>query len=230
MQKRPIFFSFSDAVQGIMHVARQERNMRVHIVLGLLVVIFATVLGVSRLETLALVLTIGIVLMAELINTAIEEVVNLITPDFHPLAGVIKNIAAGAVLIAAMTAAAVGYLVFIDHLLNFDSVVFRQAIPLQYLIVLALVTVVLIIIGWKAGLGHEPLLRGGMPSGHTALAFFLATAIWQTGSGLPVIAGFALAALVAQSRIEGEIHSWPEVVTGALVGIVVTLIFFRLKA
>ncbi len=80
-----------------MHVARQERNMRVHIVLGLLVVIFATVLGgVSRLETLALVLTIGIVLMAELINTAIEEVVNLITPDFHPLAGgVIKNIAAG---------------------------------------------------------------------------------------------------------------------------------------
>ncbi len=66
-----------------------------------------------------------------------------------------------------------------------------------------------------------------MPSGHTALAFVLATAIWQTGSGLPVIAGFALAALVAQSRIEGgEIHSWPEVVTGALVGIVVTLIFF----
>ncbi len=62
-----------------------------------------------------------------------------------------------------MTAAAVGYLVFIDHLLNFDSVVFRQAIPpLQYLIVLALVTVVLIIIGWKAGLGHEPLLRGGV--------------------------------------------------------------------
>lgn len=230
MKKRPIFFSFSDAVQGIVHVARQERNMRIHIALGLLVVILATVLGVSRLEMLALVLTIGLVFMTELINTAIEEVVNLITLDFHPLAGMIKNIAAGAVLIAAMTAVAVGYLVFIDYFLRFDEVVFRQVIPLQYLIVLTLVTVVLIIGGWKAGLGHEQLLRGGMPSGHAALAFALATAIWETSKGLPVFAGFALAALVAQSRIEAEIHSWLEVVTGALVGALITLIFFRLKA
>lgn len=230
MKKRPIFFSFSDAVQGIVHVARQERNMRIHIALGLLVVILATVLGVSRLEMLALVLTIGLVFMTELINTAIEEVVNLITLDFHPLAGMIKNIAAGAVLIAAMTAVAVGYLVFIDYFLRFDEVVFRQVIPLQYLIVLTLVTVVLIIGGWKAGLGHEQLLRGGMPSGHAALAFALATAIWETSKGLPVFAGFGLAALVAQSRIEAEIHSWLEVVTGALVGALITLIFFRLKA
>lgn len=230
MKKRPIFFSFSDAVQGIVHVARYERNMRIHIAIGLLVVILATVLGVSRIEMLALILTIGIMFMAELINTAIEETVNLVTSDFHPLAGMIKNISAGTVLIAAMTAMAVGYLVFVDYFLRFDAIVFRQAIPLQYLVVLTLVTIVLIIIAWKAGLGHEQLLRGGMPSGHAAVAFALAAAIWETSRGLPVFAGFALAILVAQSRIEGKIHSLLEVSAGALVGVLITLVFFRLRA
>jgi diacylglycerol kinase (ATP) len=230
VKKRPILFSFNDAVQGIVHVARSERNMRIHIAIGLLVVIFATVLGVSRLEMLALVLTIGVMLMCEMINTAVEEVVDFVSPDFHPWAGLIKNISAGAVLIAAMTSVAVGYLVFIDYLLRLDALIFRQTIPLHYLIVLTLVTVVLVIIAWKAGLGREQLLRGGMPSGHAAVAFALAAAIWETSRGLPVFAGYALAALVAQSRIEGKIHSWLEVVTGALVGTLITLLFFQIRA
>ncbi len=230
MKKRPIYFSFSDAVQGIGYVARHERNMRIHLALGLLVIILAAVLGVSRIELIALILTIGIVFVAELVNTAIEEVINLITADYHPLAGVIKNIAAGAVLIGAMTAFAVGYLVFIDYFLRFDPAILRQAIPLHYLIVLTLAMVILVIIAWKAGSGQDQLLRGGMPSGHTAVAFALAAAIWETSRGLPVFAGFALAGLVGQSRVEGNIHNWPEVFTGACVGTLVTLIFFRLKA
>ena len=91
--------SFSDALRGIVHVVRSERNMRIHLLLGLLVVIFAAALGVGRLELVGLMLTIGLVLVAELFNTVVEEVVDLITPEYHPLAGTIKNIAAGAVLL-----------------------------------------------------------------------------------------------------------------------------------
>ena len=229
-RERSLSASFNDAIQGIIYVIRNERNMRNHMALGFLVIILATVLGVSRLELIALILTIGGMFVAELINTALEEVVNLITTDYHPLAGVIKNVAAGAVLVAAATAASVGYLVFIDYFLRFDALVFRQVIPLQYLIVLTLVTVVLVIISWKAKLGQEQLLRGGMPSGHTAVAFALAVAIWETSQGLSVMAGFGLAVLVGQSRVEGKIHNWVEVLTGACVGSLISLVFFRLKA
>lgn len=228
MKRRSIYVSVLDAIQGIIHVVRVERNMRIHLCLALLVVIFATVLGVSRLEMTALILVIGIVFMAELFNTALEEIVDLVTPDYYPLAGIIKNISAGAVLVAALTAAAVGYLVFIDYILLLDEVVFRQHIPLHYLIILTLVTITMVIIGWKASLGQERLvLRGGMPSGHTALAVALAVAIWETSQGFPVVAGFAIAALVAQSRVDGKIHTWWEVLTGALVGALLTLVFFR---
>lgn len=229
-KNRPLTERFNDAIQGIIFVVRQERNMRHHVVLSFLVILLATVLGVSRLELIALILTIGAVFFAELINTAVEELVNLITNDYHPLAAVIKNISAGAVLVAAATSVAVGYLIFIDYFLRLDGLVFRQVIPLQYLMVLLLATVVLVIISWKAKLGQEQLLRGGMPSGHTAIAFALAVSIWQTSQGLPIIAAFALAALVGQSRVEGKIHNWLEVVTGACVGSLIALVFFRLQA
>lgn len=229
MKESRLYASFNHAIQGVVHVVRTEKNMRIHLALGLLVVLLATVLRISRVELIALILTIGIMFVAELLNTAIEEVVNLITTEYHPLAKIIKNVSAGAVLVSALTAIAIGYLVFIDYFLNYDRLIFRQEIPLHYLLVLTLVTIVLVIIAWKAGSGQDHFLRGGMPSGHTALAFALAVAIWETSKGLPVAAGFALAALVGQSRVDGKIHNWLEVFTGACIGILLTLIFFRLR-
>lgn len=228
MKKRRLSASFNDAMQGIIHVVRFERSMRIHMALGLLVLILASVLGVSRVELMVLLLTIGMMFVAELFNTAVEEVVNMITTEYHPLARIVKNVSAGAVLLAAVTAASIGYLVFVDYFLRFDALVFRQMIPLHYLIVLTLITVTLVIVAWKAKAGQDQLFRGGMPSGHTALAFALAVAIWETGKGLPVLAGFVLALLVGQSRVEGEIHSWWEVATGGLVGALISLIFFRM--
>ncbi|NLJ80326.1 MAG: phosphatase PAP2 family protein [Firmicutes bacterium] len=230
MKKRSIYVSFSDAFQGLIHVVRTQRNMRVHLLTGILVIILASVLGLSRLELTILLLTIGLVFVVEVINTALEEVVNLISPEYHPLAGVIKNIAAGAVLVTALTAVGVGYLVFIDYFIQFDASVLRKAVPVHYLVVVAVATVIFVIIGLKARSGREEVLRGGMPSGHTAVAFSLATAIWQTSKGWAVVAGFALAALVGQSRVEGEIHKWWEVVAGAFIGSLITFVFFLLKA
>lgn len=117
MKHRCLYDSVKDALKGIFHVLRSERNMRIHVACGLVVIILASVLGVPRLEFMILILTIGIMFMAELINTAFEEVVNLITKEYHPLAGIIKNIAAGAVLVAALVALCIGYIVFRDYFL-----------------------------------------------------------------------------------------------------------------
>ena len=117
MKHRCLYDSVKDALKGIFHVLRFERNMRIHMVCGLLVIILAKVLDVPRLEFLILILTIGMMFIVELINTAFEEVVNLITEEYHPLAGIIKNIAAGAVLVAALVALGIGYIVFRDYFL-----------------------------------------------------------------------------------------------------------------
>lgn len=228
MKHRSVYASVHDAVKGIVHVVRSEKNMRIHLALGLLVIILASVLGVPRVESMVLILTIGIMFVAELVNTAIEEVVNLITRDYHPLAGIIKNVSAGAVLVAALTAVCIGYLVFIDYFLHLDGLLFRQRLPLHYLIVLAVVTVSLVIIAWKAT-AQDGVRRGAMPSGHTAVAFAFAVAIWQTSQGLPVLAGFVLAGLVGHSKVEAKIHNWWEVLTGACVGSLLALLFFRLR-
>lgn len=230
MKQRPVYVSFNDALQGVIYVVRTQRNMKIHLMTGLLVIILATALGVSRVELMILLLTVGGVFVTEVINTALEEIVNLITYEHHPLAAIVKNVAAGAVLIASLISVSIGYLVFIDYILKFDSSVFRRALPVHYLIVMTIITVIFVIISLKARAGRGELLRGGMPSGHTAVAFVLATAIWQTDRGWPVVAGFALAALVGQSRVEGKIHNWWEVAAGALIGGLITFVLFQLKA
>jgi diacylglycerol kinase (ATP) len=68
-----------------------------------------------------------------------------------------------------------------------------------------------------------------MPSGHTAIAFGLATAIWFTTQGVTTILGFLIAILVGQSRIENQVHSFWEVVAGALIGIAITVFFFQIR-
>ena len=107
-----ILESFNYAVEGIIHVLRTHRNMRLHFAAAVLVLVLALVLGVERIELVALLLSIAFVLVAEMINSAIEAAIDVATSSFDPLAKLAKDIAAGAVLIASVNAIAVGYLVF----------------------------------------------------------------------------------------------------------------------
>ncbi len=107
--------SFSYAHKGAMHVLRTQRNIWIHIAIGALVILAALWLAVPRVEMMLLILTIAFVIVSEMLNTAIEEVVNMVKPEHHPLAALSKNIAAGAVLVAAIGAALIGLLVFLPR-------------------------------------------------------------------------------------------------------------------
>lgn len=109
--------SFKYARAGAQHVFQTQRNVWIHFWIGLLVIMAACWLRVSLLEIAILVLTITFVLVMEMINTALEETINLIKPEKHPLAGLVKNIAAGAVLLAAAGSVVVGFLIFLPRLL-----------------------------------------------------------------------------------------------------------------
>ena len=104
--------SFNFAIEGVIHVLRTQRNMRLHFAAAVAVIVVAVAVGVSKIELSVLLISIAFVLVAEMINTAIEGTIDAATTSFDPMAKLAKDIAAGAVLIASVNALAVGYLVF----------------------------------------------------------------------------------------------------------------------
>src|ERR1700693_3432682 len=113
--------SFNYAIEGLIHVLRTHRNMRIHFAIAIGVMVGAVWAGVNRFELIALLLSIAFVLVAEMINSAIEQSSDLATTAFDPLAKLAKDIAAGAVLIASVNAIAVGYLVFSNQVADRSS-------------------------------------------------------------------------------------------------------------
>lgn len=107
------FKSFLYAVRGL-KVCISERNMRFHLSAAVLVTAFSLVYGLDRTEFGLLFFAIGLVVALEAINTAVERLTDLVSPGFHPLAGMAKDIAAGAVLVGAATAAVIGCLLFLQ--------------------------------------------------------------------------------------------------------------------
>jgi diacylglycerol kinase (ATP) len=229
-----ILESFNYALEGLIHVLRTQRNMRVHFAIAIAVLVIGLVTGVNRLELIALLLAIAFVLIAEMINSAIEHAIDIATTSFDPLAKLAKDIAAGAVLIASVNAIAIGYLVFSGEFADRSSTLLdrlRNA-PAE-LTLIALVLTILIVIATKAYTGRGTPLRGGLPSGHAALAFggwMAATYILHDSNHRFLISSltFMMALLVAQTRVESGVHSALEVVYGGALGALVTLACFQL--
>src|SRR5438067_8151612 len=119
MKRAPgVFESFNFAFEGIIHVLRTQRNLRIHFAIAVAVIVFALIVNVTKLELIALLLSIAFVLIAEMLNTAVEAAIDIATTSFDPMAKLAKDIAAGAVLISAANAVAVGYLVFSGKVAN----------------------------------------------------------------------------------------------------------------
>lgn len=107
--------SFGNALRGVGHCLKRERNMRIHLGAAVLVTAFSAVCTLSPLEYALLFLTMGVVLAAEALNTAIERTVDLVTHQRHPLARAAKDAAAAGVLLAALGAAAAGAALFLPE-------------------------------------------------------------------------------------------------------------------
>lgn len=222
--------SLNDAAEGFIYAIRHERNMRTHFMLGFGVLLLAIVLGVTRLEWIILSSIISFVMVAEMMNTAIEKTIDLVHKDFNPLARRVKHVAAGMVLVAAVNAIIIGCFIF-SRYWRAPFQIFAKTIRYsnwQITFVALLVAVAFVIFG-KAFLHKGTPFRGGPLSGHSAAAFACWTAILFGTSDLYVVMlAFLIACLVAQSRLRAKIHSFWEVVSGAAVGILVTALLFQI--
>lgn len=107
--------SFKFALQGINSAVRSEPHMRLHVLSAIGVIVAGFLFQVTKLEWCLLVGSIGMVITAEIFNTSIETLTNLVSPERHPLAGKTKDLAAAAVLVSAITAAIVGVIIFVPY-------------------------------------------------------------------------------------------------------------------
>ena len=200
--------------------------MRSHFIAALVVLLAALFLRVSPIEFALLALSILFVLFAELINTAVEAVVDLASPGFHPLAKTAKDTAAGAVLVAACGAGIMGYLILANYILP----IYGKALAMfgtqsDLGTVVAILVVIIVVIMIKSLRGTGTPLQGGAPSGHAAVAFSIATAVsLNTGDPLISLLSITMAVMVSHSRLLMRIHTMREVVLGSLVGAGITIV------
>ena len=113
-----ILKSFKDAIKGIIYIFRTQRNFRIQIFCFMLATATAFILRLSLAETAIIVFAGGLVLVGEMVNTGLEKLVDLINPEYHSLAGIIKDISAGVVLVSSILAVIIGIIIFLPAIIK----------------------------------------------------------------------------------------------------------------
>jgi diacylglycerol kinase (ATP) len=218
------------AIEGILHGTRTQRHLRYHLYSAAGILILSFILGISRNDFLMIAIMVIIVLVAELLNTAIETMVDILSPGHSEKARIAKDVAAGAVLTTAFGAAVIGYLILIPYIRKGFETGFRIAKHSgEDISLMAVILVLILVVITKAYLGKGTPLRGGIPSGHSAIAFSLWVGVsYTTGNVLASIVCFSFAAVIAASRVTSKIHTVGEVVLGGAMGASLTFLLFQI--
>ena len=218
------------AIEGILHGAKTQSHLRYHFFSAGLVLFLSYLLGISRIEFVIISLAVILVISAEMLNSAIETLVDILSPEYSEKARVAKDIAAGAVLITVFGAAVLGYIILFPYLksLFINGFTIAQHSK-EEIALIAVILVMILVIITKSYFGKGHPLRGGLPSGHSALAFSVWVSVtYLTGNFLISFLCFILAVWIAQSRLAVKAHNAWEVILGALMGATVTFLLFRL--
>ncbi len=222
--------SANHAIEGLLHAAKTQRHMRYHLYAATIILITSFALGIDWSEFTILMILAVVVLSVEMLNTSIELITDVLFKDYDERAKAIKDIAAGAVLITAIGAAVIGYIILYEPVKNF----FYSGLTIAKhtdgdVALVALVIVLILVVITKTLFHRGKPLQGGMPSGHSAVSFSIWVAVTMTtGSFIPSMLVFIMAILIAQSRVAVGIHKPLEVVAGALLGATVTFTLFRI--
>ncbi|MGM0567902.1 MAG: diacylglycerol kinase [Elusimicrobiota bacterium] len=224
--------SFFNAAKGVIYALRFERNFRIHLIIAIIIIISSLFFNLTRTEIVILIVVITMVMVTELFNTAAERMTDLITEEHHPMAKIVKDMMAGAVLLSCLGATAAGYIIFIrpevKDVLG-ESIVLRRIADFPpYVAALAVFVVFSVSVAAKIRRRGKFSLSGGMPSIHSAVAFSLVTVAYSVSSSLNILfLTFLLALMVAQTRVSAGIHTIWEVFAGAIVGSGLTVLILH---
>jgi len=227
---RKWLYSVDNAIEGILHAAKTERHVRFHLYAAAALLIVCFTFGINKWEFIILTTMATIVIVAEMFNSAVESMVDILSPHKQDGARAAKDIAAGAVLIPSLVSLVAAYFILKPYIIDFYLNGIRIARHSGSDIAVTAVFIIMIfVVILKSYLGQVHPLKGGMPSGHSALAFSLCTSASLIYCSLQVFAvSFVFASLIALSRILLGVHTFVEVFAGAVLGSAVTLLLFKM--
>lgn len=237
MKNDNFFEAWGNATNGIIYSATTQRNIRIQLVLAVIVMVLSLFYGLNTAEFLCLLFAVFLVIFAELINTAIETVVDLFVDVYHPKAKISKDVAAGAVVLAACNALVVGYFIFFkeENLKAISDSIFNNMVKSpMHLAFVAIMFVVIAVISMKAGCSKktergELVKEGFVPSGQSAIAFAALTAIWLNSKDIVTFTlALILSILVVENRVGSNARTKAEIVFGACMGVLIVLLIYGL--
>ncbi len=220
--------AFKHAASGILDAAQQERNVRAQFALIIIALVVGVVFRLSKTELVLVIVSMFFVVFAEMINTAIEAVVDLHTQEYHPKAKTAKDVAAGAVVLSVLNSIVVAYFVFFDKVATFglqQLVTWSSANPTVYFIILVIATLIGIVV-FKL---FSKKISGDkfVPSGQTMIAASIFMAIWsQTKNSIVITASLIFVMLVSLNRISNNKRSVWEVLAGAVIGVLIAIFVY----
>lgn len=237
MKNDNFFEAWGNATNGIIYSATTQRNIRIQLVLAVIVMVLSLFYGLNTAEFLCLLFAVFMVIFAELINNAIETVVDLFVDVYHPKAKISKDVAAGAVVLAACNALVVGYFIFFkeENLKAISDSIFNNMVKSpMHLAFVAIMLVVIAVISMKAGCSKktergELVKEGFVPSGQSAIAFAVLTAIWLNSKDIVTFTlALILSILVVENRVGSNARTKAEIVFGACMGVLIVLLIYGL--
>src|SRR6266568_4488639 len=186
-----------------MHCFRTQKHMQFHFIMLVLVLLSGLLLNLEVRDMMTLLFCISLVIATEMVNTAVEAVVDMVTPNYHPLAKLAKDVAAGAVLIASANAVIAGLLIFFgsDRIKEIQSGShgFSPNVTVVLVVGILVLTMTVMISKLFTGRTNAGLWHGGVVSGHSAVGFFLAmTIIFTSGNVFVAILALLMALIIAQ--------------------------------
>ena len=229
--RQGIIKAFNAAIEGIIYTFKFERNMKIHYFLAVVVLTASLFLGLKRLEMILLVFAISLVVIAEMFNTAIEKTIDMITDEYHVLAKIAKDVAAGGVVVTTINAVIVAYFLFFDKLSEM-GIAFLQNIAtspqhLAFSVIIIVIIAALALIAFSKTNKHKIFNDKFIPSGHATIAFAANTIIWiSTQNPVILILSLVMAILIAESRIQAKEHRLSEVIFSACLGTILVLVLY----
>ena len=216
--------AWKNAFNGIIYATTTQKNIQKQLIIAVIVVIVSLFFNLNRAEFLCFLFTIVLIIFAEMVNTAIETVVDLYVDVYHPKAKIAKDVAAGGVVI-------VGYFLFFDKIadigLTFLKNVTTNPMHLVFSIMIMSIIAILALIAYAKTNKRAGKKIRLIPSGHAAIGFAANTLIWLLTDNIAILMLSLLTAiLLAESRIAAKEHTLSEVVFSACFATIFVLLLY----
>lgn len=231
LHNKNFFESWKNAINGIIYGTTTQSNVKKQLLIIALVMIASLFFDLSKVEFMCLIFACVLIIFAEMVNTAIETVVDLYTDIYHPKAKIAKDVAAGAVVITALNAVVIAYFIFFDKIGMQGTSILKTVIHSPaYLAFVAIALVIIVTVALKAAKIHGRNLKKQLiVSGQSMVAFSAVTAIWINTENIIVVAlAMIMAGIISINRVESKQRSVFEVVLGAIIGVLITVLVYGL--